>query len=280
MKSEDQKKLNNLYHRYQNYDNDGTKYVYDIYYSTLSNDRQLKAKRHTGVEKFREHIEELMENFKDVCSITITDYAGKSPRASVLNPPMTIYLLDVKSVETTPKVIIHDKGQSEPTTRQAGTDILHGLSGLFVGTEYEGLGNIAPIAKFIEDKHVISRLREKNDEQAAEISTLKLKNEELQQKYDALNGNFERLQDDADDMEDELSDYRTRDKKQDKWVSVLGAAGASIAKNFIRQNPSILSGIIPEEQLAGIFADDEQTPQTAENITDEEQNRIDDATTV
>jgi hypothetical protein len=221
MKSEDQKKLNNLYHRYQNYDNDGTKYMYDIYYSTLSNDGQLKAKRHTGVEKFREHIEELMENFKDVCSITVTDYSGKSPRASVINPPMVIHLLDVKTVDTTPKIIVHDKANSLPSGEGRGgaSDILQGLSGLFVGTEYEGLGNIAPLAKFLDDKHVINRLREKNDEQAHEITDLKRKSDEWQQKYETLNGNFERLQDEADDMEDELSEYRGRDKKQDKWVT-------------------------------------------------------------
>ena len=283
MKSEDQRNLNNLYHRYQNYDNDGTKYVYDIYYSTLSNAKQLKAKRHTGVEKFREHIEELMENFKDVCSITVTDYGGKSPRASVLNPPMTIYLLDVKSVEATPKVILHEKGQPETNGQQGGasSDILQGLSGLFAGTKFEGLGNLAPVAKFIDDQHVIERLREKNDEQATELAELKRKNDELQQKYETLNGNFERLQDDAYDMEDELNGYRNRDKKQDKWVSVLGAAGASIAKNFIRQNPNILSGFIPAEQLAGMLSDDEASPPVApETLSETEQEQIDDATTV
>ena len=284
MKSEDQKKLNNLYHRYQNYDNDGTKYMYDIYYSTLSNDQQLKAKRHTGVEKFREHIEELMENFKDVCSITVTDYAGKSPRASVLNPPMTIYLLDVKSVETTPKIIVHDKGggQSEPSARPINTDFLAGLSGLFAGTEYEGLGNIAPLAKIIEDKHNISTLREKNDEQKQKIAELEHKNSDLQQKFDTLNGTFERLQDDADDMEDELNGYHERDKKQDKWVSMLGAAGASLAKNFIRQNPAILSGIIPAEQLAGMLSDDEPAQPAApvSALSETEQEHLDDATTV
>jgi len=285
MKSEDQKKLNNLYHRYQNYDNDGTKYMYDIYYSTLSNEQQLKAKRHTGVEKFREHIEELMENFKDVCTITVTDYSGKSPRAAVINPPMTIYLLDVKSVEATPKVILHEKGQPEQQPTRPNLDIFQGLSGLFAGTEYEGLGNIAPLAKFIDDKHVISRLREKSDEQTRKIEELERKNNDLQQRYDTLNGVHERLQDEADDMEDELNEYRNRDKKQDKWVSVLGVAGASIAKNFIRQNPKILSGIIPADQLAGILSDDEQPhpsppPNGEGELTDEEQNRMDDATTV
>ena len=108
------------------------------------------------------------------------------------------------------------------------------------------------------------------------------KNNDLQQRYDTLNGTFERLQDDADDMEDELNGYRQRDRKQDKWVSMLGAAGASLAKNFIRQNPKILSGIIPEEQLAGIFADDEtaQTTVPVSALSETEQERLDDATTV
>ena len=288
MKSEDQKKLNNLYHRYQNYDNDGTKYMYDIYYSTLTNDGQLKAKRHTGVEKFREHIEDLMENFKDVYSITVTDFAGKSPRASVLNPPITIYLLDVKSVEATPKVIVQGAPNSLPTGEGRGgaSDILQGLSGLFAGTEFEGLGNIAPVAKLIEDKHVINGLREKNEEQKQKIAELERKNNDLQQRYDTLNGTFERLQDDADDMEDELSGYHQRDHKQDKWVSVLGAAGASLAKNFIRQNPAILSGLIPAEQLAGMLSDEEEQPHPSPppngegELTDEQQNRLDDATVV
>ena len=285
MKAEDQSKLNNLYLRYQNYDNDGKKYFFDIKYCTLSCDKpQEKAFRDKGAGKFREHIEELMENFKDVSVIIVTDYRGTSHKAAPINPQTEIYLLDVKTVDATPKIILHEKGQSEPTPRAANFDIMQGLSGMFAGTEYEGLGNIAPLAKFIEDKHVISRLREKNDEQTAEITALKRKNDELQQKYDTLNGNFERIQDDADDMEFELNEYRTRDKKQDKWVSMLGAAGASLAKNFIRQNPAILSGIIPAEQLAGMFADDEAPPQPSPNgegdLTDEEQNRLEDATTV
>jgi TolA-binding protein len=282
MKAEDQKKLNNLYLRYQNYDNDGTKYFYDINFSTLSSNGQQKAKRHTGVEKFREHIEDLMQNYKDVSVITVTDYTGKSPKANPINSPMDIYLLDVKSIDASPKIIMHEKEQPEPQVgRQTGTDILQGLSGLFVGTEYEGLGNIAPLAKFIDDKHVISRLTEKNTEQTQKITELERKNNEWQQKYETLNGSFEKLQDDADDMDDELNEYRRRDKKHDKWVSVVDAAGASIAKNFIRQNPNILSGIIPAEQLAGILSDDDtaQPDTQRNNHTDEEQNRLEDATT-
>jgi TolA-binding protein len=197
---------------------------------------------------------------------------------------MTIYLIDVKRVETTPKIIVHDKGggQSEPSARPVNTDFLAGLSGLFAGTEYEGLGNIAPLAKIIEDKHNISTLREKNEEQKQKIAELERKNNDLQQRYDTLNGTFERLQDDADDMEDERNGYRQRDKKQDKWVSVLGAAGASLAKNFIRQNPAILSGIIPAEQLAGMLSDDEPAQPAApvSALSETEQEHLDDATTV
>jgi FtsZ-binding cell division protein ZapB len=285
MKADDQKKLNNLYRRYQNYDNDGTKYAFDIHFSTLAGERELKARRHTGVEKFREHIDALMQDFSDVCTITVTDYNGVNRRAQELNPPVTIQLLDVKSVEATPKVIVQGGGaQNSPTNGQATNNdtIFQGLAGLFVGTEYEGLGNIAPMAKLIDDRHVISRLQEKNDDRAREIDELKRKNAEWQQKYEALNGSFERLQDDAGDMEDELEHYRQRDRKQDKWVSVLGAAGASIAKNFIRQNPTILSGIIPPENLAGILSDEEpsQMAPPQSHLTDEEQSRMDDATIV
>jgi DNA repair exonuclease SbcCD ATPase subunit len=160
-------------------------------------------------------------------------------------------------------------------------DIFQGLGGLFAGTEFEGLGNIAPLAKFLDDKHVISRLREKNDEQAQKIIELERQNNDWQQKYETLNGNFEQLQDNADDLEDELNEYRQRDRKQDRWVSVLGAAGASLAKNFIRQNPNILSSIIPPDQLAGMFNDEPaQSAQPQNQLTDEEQNRLDDATTV
>jgi TolA-binding protein len=285
MKADDQKKLNNLYLRYQNYDNDGTKYYYDICFSTLTGSGQQKCRRHTGVEKFRAHIEELMQNYKDVSVITVTDYTGTGNRAKPINSAMDIYLLDVKSVDTTPKIILHEKGQpAPPAERQSGTDMMQGLSGLFAGTEYEGLGNIAPIAKFIEDKHVISRLREKNEEQERRISELERQNTEWQQKYETLNGNFEKLQDDAGDMEDEISQYRHRDRKQDQWVSVLGAAGASLAKNFIRQNPKILSGIISEENLAGILSDEQPHPDPPPNgegdLTEEEQSRMDDATIV
>jgi len=84
-------------------------------------------------------------------------------------------------------------------------------------------------------------------------------------------------------MEDELMQFHQRDRKQDKWIGMLGVAGASIAKNFLKQNPAILSGIIPADQLAGLLSDDEPTPPAAEKentLTEEEQSRFDDATTI
>ena len=63
---------------------------------------------------------------------------------------------------------------------------------------------------------------------------------------------------------------------------MLGAARASLAKNFIRQNPKILSGIIPAEQLAGMLSDDEpaQHAEPVNTLSETEQERMDDATTV
>ena len=277
MKSEDQKNLNNLYHRYQMYDNDGTKYAYDIYYLTLNGGRQMKAKRDSGVDKFRKHIDELMQNFDDVCCIEVSDYNGKSARAKEINNKVEIYLMDIKNMET-PKVLIREKIEPE----KPKTDIFKGLSGIFAGTSFEGLGELAPYIKNIDDKHTIDRIREKNEEQSHTIEELRRKCENWEQKYETLNREYGQLQDDADDMEDELDEYRARDKKQDGWVSMIGLAGASIAKNFIRQNPSILSGIIPAEQLAGMFADDESaiTSNSKSELNEEEQSRLDDATTV
>ena len=282
MKPEDQKNLNNLYFRYQSYDTAGTKYAYDIYYTTIHGGEQMKAKRDTGLNNFRRHIEELTERFEDVVSINVTDFTGKSKKCAMLNAPVEIRLLDVKNIENTPKVIVRNPGQSEQAPVPTGADFIQGLNGLFAGTAYEGLGGLAPYIKGIDDKHTIERLREKNDEQTRKIAELEQRNGEWQQKYDTLNGQYERLQDDTDDLEEELSEYRSREQKRDKWMSVVGMAGATIAKNFIRQNPGILAGIIPAEQLAGILADDEQPHpvETKNELSDEEQSRLDDATTV
>lgn len=279
MTSEDQKKLNNLYQRYKLYDNDGVKYAFDICYTTLDGGRQVKAKRDSGMERCRAHIKELMENFDDVYTITISDYNGRNAKSKPINDPVQIQLIDVKNMDT-PRVIIRENNESPPPKH----DFLQGLGNLFAGTQFEGLGVAAPYFKMYDDKHTIERMREKGEEQKTLIDELKRKCENLEQRYEALERAHDQLQDDADNMEDELNEYHARDKKQDRLVSLAGATVASVAKNFLKQNPAILSGIIPADQLAGLLADGEATTQLSNNVegdlTDEEKSRLDDATTV
>ena len=280
MKADDQRNLNNLYHRYQSYDSAGTKYAFDVYFVTLHGVKQMKVQRDKGVDNFRQHIEDLMQKFNDVATIIVTDYSGTSKKAAELNPPVEIHLLDVKNIRNTPVIV--QGATSQETPRQTGVEILQGLAGLFAGTEFEGLGQIAPVAKMLDDKHTIDRLRERNEELRVKNEEFSRKSEEWQQKYETLNSQHERLQDKAYDLEDELDGLRERDQKNDKWISMIGLAGASVAKNFIRQNPGILSGIIPAEQLAGIFADDEPAPtvEPVNALSEEEQERMDDTNTV
>jgi len=283
MKAEDQRNLNNLYHRYESYDDTGTKYAYDIHFTTLSSGRQLKVSRDTGYVKFRAHIEELMNRFKDVHTIIVTDYTGRSKKCQMLNNPVEIHLLDVKDIDNTPRVILHS--QTPPRSEQperSGADILESLKGLFIGSKFEGLGDIAPVAGFIDAGHTIERLREKNSEQEKRISDLDREHNDLQQKYEMLNYDYEQLQDDVDDMANELDAYHERDRKNDQLMSLAGAVIASSAKNFLRQNPNILSGFIPAEQLAGLLSDDEPpAPATPMNtLSDEDRERMDDATVV
>ena len=288
MKAEDQTKLNNLYRRYQGYDDCGTKYAFDINFITLQGGRQMKAQRDTGVDNFRKHIDELIENFKDVASIYVTDFGGKSKKSQLLNDTVEIHLLDVRDIDSTQKIYLQKSVQSEQA-QTSGMNLFSGFAGLgsLLGVE----GEPPPVliaAKFMDDKHNIERLREKNDEQTRRIAELERKNDELQRSYNVLNDSYEQLQDDADDMEDELRGYRDSNGKQDKIAGLLGSVVASAGKNFIRQNPNLLAGFIPAEQLAGIFAADDQVNQPAQtesaqvndNLSDEEQERLDDATTV
>ena len=268
--------IKNLFFRYQNYDSDGTKYAFDIRYTTLHTaGESIKAKKQTGADTFMRHIRELTENYQDVSSIIVSDYGGVNAKAVMLNPPVTIELLDFQI----PKIIPEET--ENKTTKPNGMDVLQGLSGLFAGTEFEGLGSLAPLAKFMDDKHTIDRLREKHSEQTRQIAELEQKNAELSDKYQTLNGEHEQLQDEAADMESELDFYRTQETKQGKWANMLGLAGASIAKNFLKQNPKILSGFIPAEQLAGIFSDDEpQIEQPTGGLSESEQARLEEATAV
>ena len=282
MKTKDIKSINNLCLRYQNYDNDGTRYTYDILYTTIHSDGlSVKAKRQTGADNFRQHINELSENYDGVATVTVKDYSGQSRNAKEMNTPVHIELIDVKELGQTPKIIIRkpeNEGQATPST---GMDVLQGLSGLFAGTEFEGLGSLAPLAKFMDDKHTIDRLREKYDEQTRHIAELERKHTELSEKHEMLNCEHEQLQDDTADMESELEYYRNQESKQGKWANMLGLAGASMAKNFLRQNPKILSGFIPAEQLAGIFSDDEpQIEPQMGGLSEAEQTRLDEATAV
>ena len=268
--------IKNLFYRYQNYDSDGTKYAFDIRYTTLHTaGESFKAKKQTGADTFMRHIKELTENYQDVSSIIVSDYGGANAKAVMLNPPVTIELLDFQIPQILPKE--HEEKHTKPN----GMDVLQGLSGLFAGTEFEGLGSLAPLAKFMDDKHTIDRLREKHNEQTRQIAELERRNAELSDKYESLNGDHEQLQDDAADMETELEYYRTQESKNGKWADMLGLAGASIAKNFLKQNPKILSGFIPPEQLAGIFSDDEpQTETQMSGLSETEQARLDEATAV
>ena len=283
MKAEDQTKFNNLWLRYQSYDNNGTKYAYDIHFTTLHGGTQMKAKRDTGADNLRQHIEDLMQNFKDVVTIIVSDFTGKSKKCLPINEPVEIRLLDVKNIDT-PKVIVHNKSvsQSEPIAQRTDYSGLSGI--LFAGTRYEGLGELAPYFKGLEDTNTIARITEKNEELARRLAELEQKNEEWQKKYETLDKEHELLQDEADDMEDELTMYRNRENKQDKIFGVLGGVGASIVKNFVRQNPALISGLIPAEQLAGIFAADDAAQATTSapptNVSSANDDRADDATIV
>ncbi len=282
MKARDLKSINNLSLRYQDYDNAGTKYAYDIRYTTIHSDGEsVKAKRQRGADNFCQHIKDLSENYDGVATITVSDYSGTAQNARMINPPITIELIDVQTVGRMPQVIIRRDGQSEKTENPA-IDVLQGLSGLFSQTEYAGLGNLAPIAKFIDDKHTIDRLHEKCDEQAIHLTELERKNTELAGKYQSLTADYERLEDEADDMDDELEHYRRREQKQGNVMNMVGLAGASIAKTFLRQNPNILSGILPAEQLSGMLSDEINNMETVvvNELSDEEQELLDKATSV
>ena len=281
--TDEQRKLNNLYHRYQLYDRDGTNYSYDIYYTTLQSGQQTKCKRNTGLDKFREHINDLIETFDDVVTIIIADYSGKSAKSKPLNDPIEIRLLDVNN-EPAPKVIIHNPNEPQA---QPNTDVFAGFAGFAGMFGLDGNTNpnaimLAASHKMIDDKHVINRLTEVKDEQTGEIAELRRKLDELQQQHDTLNDSYEELQDEAEELEEELERYRDREFKQDKIASLAGAVLAKSAKNFLRENPAFLSGFIPPEQLGALLSDDEPAPpsQPVNTLSPEEQERMDDATIV
>ncbi len=279
MKASDQKIINNLKLRYRDYDLTGKKYFFDIVYTTLSSPGAIsKADRETGADRFSEHIDHLTKNYEDVTTIVVTDYKGTGNRAKQLNPPVTIEFIDQKSVENTPRYITTTRQpQSEPSP------VFAGLSGLFAGTQYEGLGQLAPVVKFLDDKHSIERLTEKLEEQKQSIARYEREKQELTTKLEALQTRCNELEDEADELGDELEDYRVTEKKKQGIADMAGAALLSGAKFFLRQHPGILNGIIPAETLAGILngePEPEPEPQPASRMSDDDQERIDDATVI
>jgi hypothetical protein len=280
--------INNLTLRFQDYDNAGTKYTFDIHYTTTNSpDEYIKAKRLHGADVFSKHIKDLTENYDHVATITVSDYNGTARNAHRINPPVTIRLIEKESDKQTSQAVNNqnrDTGQTVTATAipNPNFDVLQGLSGLFSGTEFAGFGNLAPVAKYIDDKHTISRLREKHDEQSVRFAEFERKNAELSAKYQSLSKDYEQLQAEADEMDEELEYYRSKEQKQANWMNMVGVAGASIAKSFLRQHPDILSGIIPVEQLSGILSADENStePASVSDLSEEEQERLDKATSM
>ncbi len=266
--------INNLYRKYQNYDEEKLKYSFDIRYTTFGTKGDtLKARKQVGADAFMRHINALLENFKKVQSITVIDYSGTNPKAVQMNSPVTIELMDVQIPKLLP---------SEPEPGKQGMDVLQGLAGLFHGTEYEGLGSLAPVAKLIENKYSLAQLSEKNGELSRGVSDWEKKYAVLESKYDSLNREHELLKGEADELEEELEEYRGKDRKSVNLMNMVGLAGASIAKTFLRQHPGILSGLIPADQLRGILNEEPQPEPQASNtsMSPEDQDRLDDATVI
>lgn len=279
MKEKDLKTINNLKLRYQDYDRNGQKYAYDIYYTTIhASGQMLKASRECGADNFSRHIDELTREYDGVATITVADYAGVSKKAKELNPPLVIELMDIQSLQNTPRVLINSQQSQEE--RPKNNDF-SGLMGL-LGIEYEALGSLAPVVKVIDDKHTIERLKEKIENLSNDLQNERQKVISLTNEKEALALKYSNLEDEADDLADELKVYREKEAKRDQFSGLFGAVLASGAKTFLRQNPAILSGIIPADQLAGILnnsPEQEEEPPTPQ-LSAEEQERLDDATIV
>jgi cell division septum initiation protein DivIVA len=282
MKERDQKSINNLMLRYQDYDNAGTTYAFDVSYATIHNDGvQIKAKRQVGAEAFRTHIDELVNRYDGVSTIYVEDFAGRSRNSKPLNPPVEIQLLDIVDVRSTPRLIKAESKTPPPAAAAPQTELIRGLAGFFAGSEYEALGSIAPIAKFIDDKHQMARLNEKNTEQAERIAKLEDELRQLKTQHESLNKQYGQLEDARDELQDEVEDYRARENRKDALFSTLGNIGANVAKTFLQKNPKLLSAIIPQEQLAGLWdaeADAPKPPQ--DSLTPEQRQQLDDASVI
>lgn len=279
MKEKDLKTINNLKLRYQDYDRNGQKYAYDIYYTTIhATGQMLKASRECGSDNFGRHIEELTSSYDGVATITVADFAGVSKKAKELNPPLVIELMDIQSIQSTPKFVIHNQSQEEHPKNNSD---FSGLMGL-LGIEYEALGNLAPVVKVIDDKHTIERLKEKIENISNDLQNEKQKVISLTNEKEALTLKYSNLEDETDDLADELKIYREKEAKRGQFSGLFGAVLASGAKTFLQQNPSILSGIIPAEQLAGILnhSTEQEEPMPTPQLSAEEQERLDDATIV
>jgi hypothetical protein len=90
-----QKSINNISRRFRDYDKTQTKYAFDVHYSiTHSPGEYVKAKRVQGADVFNSNINDLLENYEDVSTITVSDYCGKAANARRINPPVVIRLTD------------------------------------------------------------------------------------------------------------------------------------------------------------------------------------------
>ncbi|GHT78400.1 hypothetical protein FACS189464_1770 [Bacteroidia bacterium] len=284
MKEKDQKSINNLTLRYQNYDNEGVVYSYDILYTTIhSAGTSVKCRKQTGADAFRKHIAELCENFEGVSTITVQDYNGKSRSSKPMNAPVTIELLDVTHIEA-PRVVVQSSASAPPSGGYVESlkDTMAKI-GAVMYPELQGLGDLAVPVGIMDSKHTINTLTDKNNELQSRNLELVEKAKSLEERLAGMNDKYEQLQDENADLEDELEEYHERDRKQNSITALAGAVVARGAKMFIQKHPSILSGLLPAEALAGILNDEEPEPEpipVVNGLTPDQQEQMDKSTAV
>jgi hypothetical protein len=149
--------------------------------------------------------------------------------------------------------------------------------------ELQGLGDLAVPVGIMDSKHTINSLTDKNNELKEEKQKLLERTAALESQLAGLNDRYETLQDENADLEDELEEYHERDRKQNSITALAGAVVAKGAKMFIQKHPSILSGLIPAEALAGILNDEEPELEpipAVDGLDAAQQEQMDEATAI
>lgn len=276
-------KITEIRNLFTRFDKEKRPYIFDMYYSSPGSDAMVnrvdRGDKYTGVEKFQELIDDLIENFNpDIVSVT----AYKSERSKGNINSWSIKVgKDVDDVkfqrlaQHPPQAASNTPETTQPQTEEFGFAGLSGMDGVqrFMGMQGEIMNKDLEIRILTSDKDRIK----------SELSTLKVDFEKLEKDYDKLYRDAEKLEEFAEKAKKYIPGENDQTLAGMKVTELLSAVGTKVVTNIATKNPDTTARIlgISTADLGSLFNDNteekpaiEKAP-AASNLSPEQKAHLD-----